>query len=63
MNIEKELAKRLMDEGENGNRQIAYNNEISFYEIVASGNIHRLEEAFKSMAENQTLGGLSSDKL
>ena len=46
MNIEKELAKRLMDEGESGNRQVAYNQEISFYEIVASGNMHRLEEAF-----------------
>ena len=63
MNVEKELAKRLMDEGESSERQIAYNNEISFYEIVASGNIHRLEEAFKSMAQSQTLGTLSTDKL
>lgn len=30
MNIEKELAKRLMNEGESGNRQEAYNNEIAF---------------------------------
>ena len=63
MNIEKELAKRLMDEGESGNRQVAYNNEISFYEIVASGNIHRLEEALKTIHENQTLGILSPDKV
>ena len=63
MNIEKELARRLMDEGESGNRQVAYNSEISFYEIVASGNLVRLEESLSSIHENQTLGVLSSDKL
>ena len=63
MNIEKELAKRLMDEGESGNRQVAYNHEISFYELVASGNMHRLEEALKTIGSTQTLGILSPDKL
>ena len=63
MNIEKELAKRLMDEGENGNRQVAYNHEISFYELVASGNMARLDEALKSIGSTQTLGILSPDKL
>ena len=63
MNIEKELAKRLMDEGESGNRQEGYNHEISFYEIVASGNMHRLDEALENIHENQTLGVLSPDKL
>ena len=63
MNIEKELAKRLMDEGESGNRQVAYNHEISFYELVASGNIHRLEEALKTIGASQTLGILSPDKV
>jgi len=63
MNIEKELAKRLMDEGEAKDRQIAYNNEISFYEIVAGGNYHRLEDALKKVSESQTLGILSPDKV
>ncbi len=63
MNIEKELAKRLMDEGESGNRQVAYNNEISFYELVASGNMHRLEDSLKTLGASQTLGVLSSDKV
>ena len=63
MNIEKELAKRLMDEGESGNRQVAYNNEISFYELVASGNMHRLEDSLKTLGASQTLGVLSPDKV
>ena len=64
MNIEKELAKRLMDDGESGNRQVAYNNEISFYEIVASGNVSRLEEAIKKLPDtDQVLGTLSPDKV
>lgn len=63
MNIEKELAKRLMDEGESGNRQIAYNHEISFYELVASGNTHRLEEALKTLGSTQVLGVLSPDRI
>ena len=63
MNIEKELAKRLMDEGESSDRQIAYNNEISFYEIVASGNTHRLNDALQNLSESQTLGVLSPDKV
>lgn len=63
MNIEKELAKRMMDEGESGNRQVAYNHEISFYELVASGNMHRFEEALKTIGATQNLGTLSPDKL
>ena len=63
MNIEKELAKRLMDEGDSGNRQVAYNHEISFYELVASGNMHRFEEALKTIGATQNLGTLSPDKL
>ena len=63
MNIEKELAKRLMEEGESGNRQVAYNHEISFYELVASGNMHRLEEALKTIGATQTLGVLSPDRV
>lgn len=63
MNIEKELTKRLMDEGESGNRQVAYNSEISFYEIVASGNMARLEDSLGTFHDNQTLGILSTDKL
>lgn len=63
MNVEKELAKRLMDDGESGLRQVAYNNEISFYEIVASGNYSRLEDALKKLPENQNLGVLSPDKV
>ena len=63
MNIEKELAKRLMDEGESGDRQVAYNHEISFYELVASGNMHRLEEALKTIGATQVLGVLSPDNV
>ena len=61
MNVEKELAKRLMDEGETSSRLEAYNNEISFYEMVASGNYNRLEEALKKLSDSQTLGVLSPD--
>lgn len=63
MNVEKELAKRLMDEGDSGNRQAGYNNEISFYELVASGNMCRLEEALKTIGSSQILGVLSQNKL
>ena len=63
MNIEKELAKRLMNEGESQDRQTSYNYEISFYELVASGNTHKLEEALKKLGEHQTLGILSPDKV
>ena len=63
MNIEKELAKRLMDEGESGNRQVAYNHEISFYELVASGNMCKLEEALKTIGSTQVLGVLSPDRV
>ena len=63
MNIEKELARRLMNEGESGNRQEAYNNEIAFYEVVASGNTNRLEEAIKALVSTQNRGTLSPDKL
>ena len=63
MNIEKELAKRLMDEGESGDRQVAYNHEIAFYELVASGNTTRFEEALKTIGSTQTLGVLSPDKV
>ena len=53
-----------MDDGESGNRQVAYNNEISFYEIVASGNVSRLEEAIRKLPEtDQVLGTLSPDKV
>ncbi|MCQ2502207.1 MAG: AraC family transcriptional regulator [Saccharofermentans sp.] len=65
MNIEKELARRLMDEGESGNRQVAYNNEINFYELVASGNINKLEDYLRELRINPdtTHGTLSQDKL
>ena len=63
MNVEKELAKRLMDDVAAGKRQVSYNNEISFYELVASGNLNRLNEAMKKMPEDQALGVLSADKV
>lgn len=64
MNVEKELAKRLMDDVEAGKRQVSYNNEISFYELVASGNYRRLEETMSKWSkEDQALGTLSPDKV
>ncbi len=63
MNIEKELANRLMNEGETSGRQEAYNIEINFYEIVASGDTKRLEDAIKSIGGTQTPGKLSSNEL
>ena len=44
INIEKELARRLMDEGNAEGRLEAYSREINFYEIVSSGNSRALEE-------------------
>ena len=63
MNIEKELAKRLMEEGETAARQASYNNEIGFYEIVASGNINKLEEILKTGPKSDLRGVLSPDKV
>ena len=63
MNIEKELAKRLMDDGESTARQEAYNREINFYETVASGNTKALEERLKSFGQEQKLGKLSTNDL
>jgi hypothetical protein len=48
MNIEKELARRLMDDRNAEGRLEGYNREINFYETVASGNIRALEERLKS---------------
>ena len=63
MNIEKELAKRLMDDGESTARQEAYNREINFYETVASGNTKALEERLKNFGQAQKLGKLSTNDL
>jgi YesN/AraC family two-component response regulator len=64
MNIEKELSKRLMDDGESTARQDAYNREINFYETVASGNTKALEERLKrSFGQSQKLGKLSMNEL
>ena len=63
MNIEKELARRLMEEGETAARQASYNNEIGFYEIVASGNINKLEEILKVGPKSDLRGVLSADEV
>ena len=63
MNIEKELARRLMDEGNAEGRLEGYNREINFYETVASGNSRALEERLKSFGANQVLGKLSNNVL
>lgn len=63
MNIDKELAKRLMDDGESTARQEAYNREINFYEIVASGNTKELEDRLALLGKPQKLGVLSSNAL
>lgn len=63
MNIEKELAGRLMNEGESSGRQEAYNLEINFYEIVASGDLKRLDEALKTIDGSQKPGRLSDNEL
>ncbi|MCR4689407.1 MAG: AraC family transcriptional regulator [Saccharofermentans sp.] len=63
MNIEKELANRLMNEGESAGRQEAYNIEINFYEVVASGNMQKLEEFLVYINDTQKFGKLSSNEL
>ena len=63
MNVEKELARRLMDDGESTARQEAYNREINFYEIVASGNTKELEDRLKTLGQKQKLGVLSTSAL
>ena len=63
MNIEKELARRLMEEGETKSRQTGYNNEIGFYEVVASGNTNKLEEILRKVPKTDTRGVLSTDKV
>ena len=63
MNVEKELAKRLMDDGESTARQEAYNREINFYEVVASGNTKALEDLLSRYDRKQKLGKLSPNNL
>ena len=61
INIEKELARRLMDEGNAEGRLEAYSREINFYELVSSGNSRALEERLKNFGAGQVLGRLSND--
>ena len=63
MNIEKELAKRLINDGESVNRQESYSREINFYELVASGRTASLEDNLKDFGNVQKLGKLSSNEL
>ena len=52
-----------MDDGESTARQEAYNREINFYEIVASGNTKELEDRLKLLGKPQKLGVLSTNAL
>ena len=63
MNIEKELAKRLINDGESVNRQESYSREINFYELVASGRTASLEDNLKDFGNVQKLVKLSSNEL
>lgn len=63
VNVEKELARRLMDEGNAEGRLESYNLEINFYETVASGNTRSLEERLKNFGAGQVLGKLSNDPI
>ena len=63
LNIEKELARRLMDERNAEGRLEGYNREINFYETVASGNTRALEERLKGFGAGQVLGKLSNSAL
>lgn len=63
LNIEKELARRLMDDRNAEGRLEGYNREINFYETVASGNTRVLEERLKNFGSGQILGKLSNSAL
>ena len=56
MNIDQELTKRLLAEEDSASRSAAYNKEIEFYELVASGSTELLEERLKSFGSNQKFG-------
>jgi len=63
INIDQELTKRLMAENDSGQRIVAYNKEIEFYELVASGNTELLSERLKNFGQAQKFGRLSDDAL
>jgi len=63
INIDKELTQRMMAEEDKGHRLVAYNKEIEFYELVASGNTELLEERMKNFGKDQKMGLLSDDAL
>ena len=63
MNIEQELTRRLMAESDSGQRIVAYNKEIEYYELVASGNTELLTERLKNFGADQRFGKLSDDAL
>ncbi|MCR5059655.1 MAG: AraC family transcriptional regulator [Saccharofermentans sp.] len=63
MNIEQELTKRLLAEEDSASRSAAYNKEIEFYELVASGSTELLGERLKVFGSNQKFGKLSDDVL
>ncbi len=62
-NIDQELTKRLMAESDSSHRIVAYNKEIEFYELVASGNTELLAERLKNFGKTQIFGKLSDDAL
>lgn len=63
INIDQELTKRLKAEVEPEQRIIAYNKEIEFYELVASGNTELLSERLSHFGSSQKFGKLSDDAL
>ncbi|SCW56613.1 AraC-type DNA-binding protein [Ruminococcaceae bacterium YRB3002] len=63
IDIDHELTKRLMAEENPEQRNVAYNKEIEFYELVASGNTELLSERLKHFGSSQKMGKLSDDKL
>ena len=63
MNIDHELTRRLVNEENSGNRRAAYNKEIEFYELVASGNTELLAERMKHFGDDQKFGKLSEDAI
>ncbi|MBR2523327.1 MAG: helix-turn-helix transcriptional regulator [Clostridiales bacterium] len=63
INIDQELTKRLKAEEDDTQRSAAYNKEIEFYELVASGNTEILAERLKHFGSSQKMGKLSENKL
>lgn len=68
-NTERELEKRLLSERDNEDRRTAYNNEIKYYDMIASGDVENITKIIENRKRDDgrvgsgRKGVLSKDRL